>query len=186
MDFLTIFLLAVGLSLDSFSVSIAIGFSERKGRDLLRSALLAGAFFGGFQMLMPLFGFLLGSTLRDFVTGIDHWMAFILLGLIGLKMITESFGKEGKKPVSTSIFSFFLLAIATSIDALAAGIGFAFIQIPLFWTLLAIGLTDFSFSFLGVLFGERLGKKFGRGAELAGGIVLVSLGAKILIEHLFF
>lgn len=186
MSFWEIFLLAVGVSMDAFAVSIGKGLSAK--RVSWREALTVGLWFGGFQALMPVIGYYLGISFADLVTKIDHWIAFGLLLLIGGNMIRDALKGEDDKPVNSS-FAFrtmLVLAIATSIDALAVGISFAFLGTDLWRSILIIGLTTFVFSAVGLLIGKKVGSRFHAGAEILGGVILIAIGLKILVEHLFF
>lgn len=186
MSFWEIFLLAVGVSMDAFAVSIGKGLSAK--RVSWREALTVGLWFGGFQALMPVIGYYLGISFADLVTKIDHWIAFGLLLLIGGNMIREALKGEDDKPVDSS-FAFrtmLVLAIATSIDALALGISFAFMGTNLWRSILIIGLTTFVFSAVGLLIGKKVGSRFHAGAQILGGVILIAIGLKILVEHLFF
>ncbi len=186
MSFWEIFLLAVGVSMDAFAVSIGKGLSAK--RVSWREALTVGFWFGGFQALMPVIGYYLGISFADLVTKIDHWIAFGLLLLIGGNMIRDALKGEDDKPVDSS-FAFrtmLVLAIATSIDALAVGISFAFLGTDLWRSILIIGLTTFVFSAVGLLIGKKVGSRFHAGAEILGGVILIAIGLKILVEHLFF
>jgi len=171
------------LSLDAFSVSIVGGMKVRGFKHL--HALRTATFFGGFQALMPVIGWLIGEVLRGFITGIDHWIAFGLLGIIGVKMIQDSLSSDtGEKKNILEIKTLFLLAIATSIDALVVGITLSLIKIPFILSISIIGLVTFVVCFLGFLFGEKLGSRFGKRIEILGGLVLIGIGTKILLEHL--
>ena len=186
MGLLEIILIAIGLSMDAFAVSITLGLSVKKPKFI--EYLIPGMYFGFFQALMPLVGHFAGSLFAEKIKNFEHWIAFILLCIIGANMIRESFSKEDKKESANS-FQFvkmLLLAIATSIDALAVGITFAFFEINIFISIVIIGLTTFIISIGGVKIGNLFGMKFKSKAEFAGGTVLVILGIKILIEHLFF
>ena len=185
MSFWEILLLAVGVSMDAFAVSIGKGLSTK--RVTLREVLTVGLWFGGFQALMPVIGYYLGFSFADLVEKIDHWIAFGLLALIGINMIREAVGKgeEGPSDASFGFRSMLVLAIATSIDALAIGVSFAFLQTPLWSSILIIGITTFLFSALGLLIGKKVGDRFHKGAEIFGGLILITIGLKILIEHLF-
>ncbi len=184
MGFIELFILAVGLSMDAFAVSICKGLSVQRLRP--RHALICGAYFGGFQALMPLIGWLLGRQFEELIKSIDHWIAFGLLVLIGANMIRESFGKEEELNDSFSFKTMLPLAIATSIDALAVGVTFAFLEVQIVPAISLIGVTTFAISAAGVKIGNVFGAKYKSKAELAGGIILILLGIKILIEHLFF
>jgi len=186
MSFWEIFLLAVGVSMDAFAVSIGKGLSAKRAS--WREALTVALWFGGFQALMPLIGYYLGISFADLVTKVDHWIAFGLLLLIGGNMIREALKGEDDKPVDSS-FAFrtmLVLAIATSIDALALGISFAFLGTNLWRSILIIGLTTAAFSAVGLLIGKKVGSRFHAGAEILGGVILIAIGIKILVEHLFF
>ena len=190
-----LFVIAVGLSMDAFAVAICKGLSV--GRVRGSHAVTAGIYFGGFQMLMPLLGFLLANSFAQAIASFDHWIAFLLLAVIGGNMIREAL-TEGDEEVSgdLSAQAMLLLAIATSIDALAAGISLvAGVSLPLFsggqfnassiWVAVAlIGLTTFLFSACGVKLGNRFGARYGTKAEVTGGVILILLGLKILLEHL--
>lgn len=185
MSFWEILLLAVGVSMDAFAVSIGKGLTAK--RVTWREALTVGLWFGGFQALMPVIGYYLGISFADLVTKVDHWIAFGLLVLIGGNMIREALQKDDDKPADAS-FGFrtmLMLAIATSIDALALGISFAFLGTNLWQAILIIGLTTFAFSVVGLLIGKKVGSRFHTGAEILGGVILIAIGVKILIEHLF-
>ena len=183
MTLLNLFLIAVGLSMDAFAVSVCKGLAMEKAP--LKKAAVAGAWFGSFQALMPLVGYLLGSRFEKYITQIDHWIAFILLALIGVNMIKEAFSKEEEKASSTMYFKeMFLLAVATSIDALAVGITFAFLRVDILPAVGLIGVTTFLLSIVGVKVGNLFGSRYKSRAELAGGILLILMGTKILLEHL--
>lgn len=183
MSLFEVFIIGIGLSMDAFAVSICKGLSVENIKP--KHMILAGAWFGGFQALMPLIGYFLGSSFEKYVTGIDHWVAFILLALIGGNMIKES-REEEKQNDSFSVKTMFMLAVATSIDALAVGITFAFLQVEIITAVIIIGCTTFAFSVAGIKIGNIFGNRYKSKAEMLGGIVLISLGLKILIEHLFF
>ncbi|HIZ65679.1 MAG TPA: manganese efflux pump MntP family protein [Candidatus Blautia pullicola] len=183
MDIITLFTLAVGLAMDAFAVSICKGLAQQKLS--LKHMLIAGLWFGGFQALMPTLGYFLGSQFRDKITAIDHWIAFILLGFIGVNMIRESLDKGDVCPVGgMGVKEMFPLAVATSIDALAVGITFAFLKVNILVAAGLIGIVTFVISGIGVRVGNIFGSKYKSRAELAGGIILVLLGLKILLEHL--
>lgn len=188
MSFIEIFILAVGLSMDAFAVSVCKGLSV--GKMKAKYALIAGAYFGGFQALMPLIGWALGTQLADFITPIDHWIAFILLALIGGKMLLDAF-REGDeedagepKDARLDFKELLMLAIATSIDALAVGITFAFLGVNIVVAIAVIGVTTFVLSVVGVAVGHAFGARYEKGATIVGGIVLILIGCKILLEHL--
>jgi len=184
MSIIEIILIAVSLSMDAFAVSIVLGLSA--GKPGVKEFLMPGLFFGAFQALMPFVGFLAGTYFVDKIKHLDHWVAFALLCFIGAKMIKDSFSKEENKDLSFKFLNMLLLAIATSIDALAVGITFAFFQINIFLAIFIIGITTFCISMGGVKVGSLFGTRFKSKAEFAGGAVLIILGIKILIEHLFF
>lgn len=177
-------ILAVGLSMDAFAVSICKGLSVRKLE--IKHMALAGIWFGGFQALMPLIGYLLGSTFASYVQKFDHWIALILLAFIGLSMIKEAFG-EDEEEVGDSFGAktMFLMAVATSIDALAVGVTFAFLNVNVTFAVFTIGITTFIFSAAGIKIGNVFGLRFKSKAELAGGAILLLLGLKIFVEHMF-
>ena len=187
MDLLSIFFIGIGLSMDACAVSLAKGMSLDK-KDLLKYAFILAFAFGFFQALMPAIGYFAGIRFTEYIQAFDHWIAFILLSLIGINMIKE--GKEEKedneKSISLAFKDVLILAIATSIDALAVGVSFAFLKVNLLEAVLTIGCTTFILSFFCVLFGKKLGSLFQKYAEFLGGGILILLGLKILIEHLFF
>lgn len=184
MGLIEIFILAIGLSMDAFAVSICKGLSVKKLKP--KHCLIAGIYFGGFQAGMPLIGYFLGKQFESLITSVDHWIAFVLLGLIGLNMIKESFEKDEELNDSFSLKTMLPLAIATSIDALAVGITFACLKVQIIPAVSMIGLTTFIISAIGVKIGNIFGTKFKSKAEFIGGAVLILIGLKILIEHLFF
>ena len=184
MGILELLFLAVGLSMDAFAVSVCKGLSV--GKLKIKHCATAGLYFGGFQALMPLLGWLRGKQFEGLIKSIDHWIAFVLLVLIGANMVRESFGKDEDLNDSFSFKVMLPLAIATSIDALAVGVTFAFLDVNIFFAVSLIGVTTFLFSAAGVKIGNVFGTKYKSKAELAGGIILILLGIKILIEHLFF
>lgn len=186
--FFTLLLMGVGLSMDAFAVSICKGLSMRKVNK--KQCLVIGLFFGGFQALMPFIGWVLGSQFEQYITSIDHWIAFILLGFIGGKMVVEAIREKdeavevGKMDPPLDLKEMFILAIATSIDALAVGITFAFLQVPIVEAISIIGITTFVISVIGVYVGNFFGNRYKKKAELAGGMILILIGLKILLEHL--
>lgn len=183
MDLLTLLTLAVGLAMDAFAVSICKGLAMRE--KVLKKGIIVGLWFGGFQALMPTIGFFLGRQFKDQITSIDHWIAFVLLGLIGINMVKEALSKdEEQADDSIAVKEMFMLAVATSIDALAVGITFAFLNVHIVSAALMIGVCTFLISFAGVKIGNIFGTKYKSKAELAGGIILILLGFKILFEHL--
>ncbi|MCI8769182.1 manganese efflux pump MntP family protein [Schaedlerella sp.] len=182
MGIFELFVLAVGLSMDAFAVSVCKGLSL--GRIRRKHMYIAGAWFGGFQALMPLIGYYLGRFFADAITEYDHWIAFILLIIIGGKMVKESFDKEEQMDGSMSARSMLLLAVATSIDALAVGVTFAFLKVSIIPAVSFIGVVTFVCSAVGVKIGSIFGTKYRSRAELCGGIILILIGAKILLEGL--
>jgi manganese efflux pump family protein len=183
--FWEIFLIGVGLSMDAFAVSVTLGLSAKKPRII--DILIPGLYFGFFQALMPLIGYFAGTYFTKYIQSLEHWVAFVLLGFIGGKMIKDSFSKDEEKTYENpfEFMKMLLLAIATSIDALAVGVTFAFFKLNIFTAILIIGLTTFSISTAGVKTGIIFGTKFKSKAEFIGGAILIVLGIKILIEHLF-
>lgn len=182
-----LFLIGVGLSMDAFAVAVCKGLSMPEVRK--KDCFLIALFFGGFQALMPFLGWVLGKQFEQYIVSVDHWIAFVLLGFIGGKMIAEACKKEEdavveKNVCSLDIKELFLLAVATSIDALAVGITFAFLQMPIIEAISIIGVTTFFLSIVGVYVGNIFGSKYEKKAELAGGVILVLIGLKILLEHL--
>ena len=177
-----ILIIAVGVSMDAFAVSICKGLSVRTLQP--KHAALTALWFGGFQALMPLIGYFLGVSFTDFVSSVDHWIAFILLGIIGGNMIKESFyDDECEYSPDFSFKAMFVLAVATSIDALAVGVTFAFLNVDIWLAVLLIGVITMLASMLGVKVGNIFGCRYKSKAEFAGGIVLILMGARILIEH---
>lgn len=174
--------IGVGLAMDAFAVAVGKGLSMK--RLSLKNAGLVGFYFGFFQALMPVIGYFLGIGFKDYITSIDHWVAFILLGLIGANMIKEAFGDEEDVDDDLSFKTMLILAIATSIDALAVGITFAFLQVNILYAALIIGVTTFVISVIGVKIGHVFGLKYKSKAEITGGIILIAMGCKILLEHL--
>lgn len=181
MSFLSLFVIAVGLSMDAFAVSICKGLSLSSMN--WRYAVLAGAYFGGFQALMPLVGYLLGVQFQEYITKIDHWIAFGLLTVIGVNMIKEA-RKVCLPDPAFDVKSMLMLAVATSIDALAVGVTFAFLKVGILAAVLVIGVTTFCFSVAGVQIGNAFGARYRAKAEIAGGVILVLMAVKILLEHL--
>ena len=183
MDFVTLLTLAVGLAMDAFAVSICKGLAMRE--KVLKKGIIVGLWFGGFQALMPTIGFFLGTQFKDQITSIDQWIAFVLLGLIGINMVKEALSNEEEQADdSIAVKEMFMLAVATSIDALAVGITFAFLNVHIVSAASIIGVCTFLISFAGVKIGNIFGTKYKSKAELAGGIILILLGFKILFEHL--
>lgn len=185
MSLFELFIIAVGLSMDAFAVSVCKGLSLQKMS--WKKALVVGIYFGGFQAAMPLLGYFLGAQFENRITAFDHWIAFILLGLIGVNMIRESCSKEEEKTDGSVGFKAMLpLAVATSIDALAVGVTFAFLKVRILPAVSFIGIVTLILSMIGVKVGNLFGCRFKAKAELAGGVILILMGTKILIEHLFF
>lgn len=184
MDIVTLFTLAVGLAMDAFAVSICKGLAMKKIS--VGKTAIVGLWFGGFQALMPVLGFFLGIQFKNEITSIDHWIAFMLLGIIGMNMIKEACSEDEEEEADASLDfkTMLLLAVATSIDALAVGITFAFLKVQIVSAALIIGICTFIISAAGVKIGNVFGIKYKSKAELAGGIILVLLGVKILLEHL--
>ena len=176
-------LLSIGLGMDAFAIAICKGISMKKID--WKKACIIGLYFGIFQALMPVIGFFLGKTFEPIVTNIDHWIAFILLGLIGGKMVIDAFNPEKEHgDDDISVKTMLVLSIATSIDALAVGITFAFFEVNILLAVTLIGLITFALSVIGTKVGNRFGDKYEDNAELVGGIILIFLGIKILFEHL--
>lgn len=185
MHFIELLILAIGLSADAFAVAVSKGLSL-KTIDF-KKASIVGLYFGGFQALMPLIGYLLGSQFQEKIVSIDHWIAFVLLGLIGINMIREALSKdddEDEADASLGFKTMLILAIATSIDALAVGVTFAFLKINILYAVCTIGICTFLLSMLGVKIGHMFGNKYKSKAELAGGIILIAMAFKILLGHL--
>lgn len=188
MTLLELFIIAVGLSMDAFAVAICKGLAVKKAG--IKQMALAGLWFGGFQGLMPFIGYLLGSTFETYITRIDHWIAFVLLGIIGGNMIKEALSKDDDdccdgKAGSMAVKEMFTLAVATSIDALAVGVTFALLpEVNIGAAVGFIGIITFILSAIGIKIGNVFGMKFKSKAELAGGIILILMGLKILLEHL--
>ena len=187
MDFISIFLIGIGLAMDAAAVSLAKGMSLSK-EHLLQYAFKLAFFFGLFQAIMPLIGYFAGTQFASYIQQVDHWIAFVLLVLIGINMLKES--NEQKEEdvciISIPYKAILLLAIATSIDALAIGVSFAFLNVNIYYAILIIGITTFLISFACVCLGKQVGSVFQKYAERLGGSILILLGIKILIEHLFF
>lgn len=188
MGFIELFLIGVGLSMDAFAVAVCKGLAMKKIN--FKHALVIALFFGGFQALMPFLGWALGRQFEQYITSIDHWIAFGLLCFIGGKMIFDVFheGKEDEacpqEEPKLDIKQLFLMAIATSIDALAVGISFAFLEVSIVPAIIEIGCTTFVLSIVGVVIGNKFGNKYQEKATLTGGVILILIGIKILLEHL--
>ena len=185
MSFIELFIIAAALSMDAFAVSICKGLSMQKLS--IKNAAIVGCYFGGFQALMPTIGFVLGYQFREVISALDHWFAFVLLSIIGIGMIRDARSDEEEDVDSSVGFKSMLpLAVATSIDALAVGVTFAFLNVNILTAAAFIGITTFCFSAAGVKAGHVFGLRYKTHAVLIGGVCLVLMGVKILIEHLFF
>lgn len=185
MGLIELFLIAVGLSMDAFAVSVCKGLAMPKCT--FKKAAIVGLWFGGFQALMPAIGYILGAQFQEAIASIDHWIAFVLLALIGGNMIHEALDNdEEEADASLDVKTMFLLAVATSIDALAIGITFAFLKVNIIPAVCFIGIVTFIISFAGVKIGNIFGARYKNKAEIVGGIILILLGLKILLEHLGF
>lgn len=187
MGWIEFFLTGVGLSMDAFAVAICKGLGMR--RINYKQTLVIAAFFGGFQALMPLLGWLLGRQFEQYITSVDHWIAFGLLALIGVNMLREADKKDEQSEevaydMPLDLRQLLLMAIATSIDALAVGISFAFLGVNIWLAIAVIGITTFVISAGGVWIGNRFGTRYEKRATIAGGMILILLGLKILLEHL--
>lgn len=188
MGFFELFLLGVGLSMDAFAVSVCKGLAMKKAS--IKGMVTCGIWFGGFQALMPLLGYLLGTLFADAIVAFDHWVAFILLAVIGGNMLKEAFSGEEECPCSEenadmSVKTLFVMAVATSIDALAVGISLAMAgDVNILLAVALIGIITFTLSAAGVKIGSIFGSKFEKKAQIAGGVILIFLGLKILLEHL--
>lgn len=180
-------LIGVGLSMDAFAVSICKGLGMKRLR--MGQALVIALFFGGFQALMPLLGWFLGSGFQSLIEPVDHWIAFALLAFIGAKMLWDAFRGDGEEDALAAddrldVREILMLAVATSIDALAVGISFAFLQVDIVPAVALIGIITFALSFVGVAVGHAFGSRFEKPATIIGGFVLIAIGLKILLEHL--
>jgi len=183
MDIFTIILIAIGLAMDAFAVSIANGISIKSQKR--KNAFIIAAFFGGFQMFMPVIGWLAGLGLEELIMGVDHWVAFGLLAFIGSRMIYDSAKEEDlKRDSNLRIHALLTLSVATSIDALMVGLSFAFIQTAIATPIIIIGLVTFLLSFIGFYFGNIIGQVLGNKIKVIGGVILIGIGLKILLEHL--
>ena len=183
MELIEIAFIGISLSMDALAVSLSKGLTSKKIN--LKKAIIIGLYFGTFQALMPLIGYLLGSSFQEYIEEIDHWVAFVALSLIGTNMIKESF-KNNEEVVDDSIDfkNMIILSIATSIDALVVGVTFGFLEVNIIEASSMIGLITFIISVLGVIIGHRVGNKLGNKANILGGIVLILFGCKLLLEHL--
>ena len=186
MDIITILFIAVGLSMDAFAVSITSGLTIKNLK--VNNAFKIAIFFGSFQAIMPLIGWLAGLSVRNFISGIDHWIAFGLLSFVGGKMIYESLSTKptAKENNPLNLYVLLVLSVATSIDALAVGLSLSFLNISIAMPVVIIGVVTFFLSFLGVFIGDRFGHFFEKKMEIIGGLILVGIGIKIVIEHLVF
>lgn len=187
MSFFEVLMIGVGLSMDAFAASVCKGLSMRRAS--AENILLIGVFFGGFQALMPLIGYFLGKQFEDYIVSVDHWIAFALLAFIGGKMIADVVRDGGEEESAVKedrlrLREILMLALATSIDALAVGISFAFLKVEIISAVATIGVTTLLLSALGVVIGHRFGARYKNKATLAGGVILVLIGTKILLEHL--
>ena len=183
MGIIELVVLSIGLAMDAFAVAVCKGLSMAKMK--WKNAIIIGLYFGFFQGFMPLIGYLLGVSFQEKISSVDHWIAFILLGAIGINMIKEAISKECEKQNDSIKFKdMIVLAIATSIDALAIGITFAFLKVNIVSAVSLIGVITFAISLVGVKIGNIFGDKYEKKAEFAGGLILILLGIKILVEHL--
>lgn len=181
MDFISIFLLAVGLAMDAFSVSITRGLSLKLN---VEHVVVIALFFGGFQAFMPILGWFSGIQLQSIVSTLAPWIAFLLLLAIGLKMIYEAYSGDEEISNAFSLKELFILAIATSIDAFAVGVTFAILNTPIITPIIIIGIVTFVLSFIGVYIGKRMGHLFENKIEILGGLILIGIGLKILLENI--
>ena len=183
MNYLEIILISIGLGMDAFAVAVCKGLAMKHGNS--KKGAIIAVYFGVFQSLMPLIGFLLGMRFEKAIQSIDHWIAFILLSVIGINMIKESVKRDDEKiNDDVSFKTMIILAIATSIDALAVGVTFAFLQVKIFSSILTIGIITFFMSYIGVKIGNKFGDKLKNKSEIVGGIILIFMGIKILLDHL--
>lgn len=183
MTFASITWIAVALSMDAFAVAVASGFTIKKMR--VHHALRMALFFGGFQAIMPIIGWTAGRTISGYISGFDHWIAFGLLSIAGAKMIYESFKLKEERTIDPrKLTILFALAIATSIDALAVGVSLSFLDVNVVEPAIIIGVITFLFSFAGVYIGKKFGHVFESKIEILGGVILIAIGVKILVEHL--
>lgn len=184
MNWLNIIMISIGLAMDAFAVSISSGVAIKCFR--IGHALKVALFFGGFQAVMPLIGWSAGLSFREYISAFDHWIAFGLLLFIGLKMIFEAFTitDPAKKCNTGNLMNLLLLSLATSIDALAVGISFSILQITILQPIIVIGLITFIFSLTGFILGDRIGNRLGKNVDILGGLILIGIGVKILLEHL--
>ena len=183
--FIELFLMGVGLSMDAFAVSVCKGLAMPKCT--FKKAAIVGLWFGGFQALMPAIGYILGAQFQEAIASIDHWIAFVLLALIGGNMIHEALDNdEEEADASLDVKTMFLISVATSIDSLSIGITFGFLNVNIITSVCFIGIVTFIISFAGVKIGNVFGARYKNKAEIVGGVILILLGLKILLEHLGF
>ena len=184
MSFSSTLVIAIGLGMDAFSVAVGVGANARAIS--FRPVFRLSFFFGLFQVVMPIAGWSAGASVANYIAGYDHWIAFGLLALVGGKMIMESFNEETRDHTvdPTKGLMLIILSVATSIDALAVGLSFAFLKISIFYPSIIIGVVAFVMTAVGMLFGEKLGKIIGKRVEVLGGLILIGIGVKILIEHM--
>lgn len=183
MTILTLFILAIGLSFDTFAISISSGIARKQ--IIFKEAFIIASVLGFFQAIMPVIGWVGGISIKEIITPFDHWIAFGLLGVIGLKMVIESFKNPDEKkfnPLDPK--TLISMAIATSIDALTVGVSLAIVKVNMLWAFIIIGFVTFLVAMLGMLFGKKIGGKIGRRMEVLGGIILIAIGLRILLEHL--
>lgn len=181
MDIYMLLAIAVGVSMDAFAVAVCKGMSVKRVE--IKHLFAAGAWFGGFQSLMTLLGYFLGASFKSVIESWDHWISFVLLGFIGINMIREALSQHERLDNSFSAAKMFPLAVANSIDALAVGVSFAFLDVQIFLAVILIGVTTFLFSGAGVSIGNKFGAGFKSGAEVLGGLILMLIGTLILLEH---
>ena len=184
MDLIELLGISIGLSMDAFAVSVSKGLSMKK--IIIKKALLIALYFGFFHFIFPIVGYYLGSAFSAIIQKVDHWVAFILLSAIGIKMIADSFDSKEKVDDKVDIKTMLLLGLATSVDVLTVGITFAFLKVNIFISSLIIGIVVFIISFMGVIIGNKFGDKLNNKAEILGGTILILIGLKILLEHLGF
>jgi putative Mn2+ efflux pump MntP len=183
MDLVTILLTSLALAVDCFAVALAAGIESGEGR--IRNAVRIALAFGSFQAAMPVLGWLAGRSVLDFISGFDHWIAFGLLALVGARMVREGFSDDPEgEAISLDTASLLILAVATSIDALAVGVSLAFIEAGILIPCIIIGLSTFAISFLGAILGGTAAERAGRLMEITGGVVLIGTGVRILVEHM--
>lgn len=184
MSFFSILVIAIGLGMDAFAVAVGTAVVLRK--PALSSVFRLSFFFGIFQFMMPVAGWSAGQTVSGFIRNYDHWLAFLLLAAIGCKMIFDAFRDDTEKKWSdpTKGLPLIMLSVATSIDALAVGLSLAFLEVAILYPSVIIGIVAFGMTWVGMVFGERLGRVFGKKVEMAGGLILLGIGVKILLEHL--